>query len=167
MQKHAGYLRKQLLGFSYMLSLSISLPLHKYLHENRSYRDNNSVFYKFQGRRLSVHPLFPPFLLLLLCFLFFDSDRDEDAGVAVVRQQGVLPAARLRVLDVGPALHEVAVGHDARQLARHGAVEGLGDAKVRGEEDVEVALVNLEGKKGVEIPAAVSTEMCRRRFFFF
>lgn len=74
----------------------------------------------------------------------------EDAGVAVVRQQGVLAAARLRVLDVGPAAHEVAVGHDARELARDGAVDGLCDAEVGGEEDVKVPLVDLRGAVSID-----------------
>ena len=69
---------------------------------------------------------------------------DEHAGVAVVRQQRVLAAPSLRVLDVGPAAHEVAVGHDAGELAGDGAVHGLGDVEVSREEDIEVALVDLD-----------------------
>lgn len=69
--------------------------------------------------------------------------RDHDAGVHVPREQGVLAAAGAGVVEVGPRAHEVLVRHDAGQAAGDGAVDGLHDAEVGGEEDVEVALVNL------------------------
>lgn len=75
----------------------------------------------------------------------------HDARILVVGQQRVLAAPRLRVLDVGPAAQKIAVGHDARELAGDGAVHGLCDGKVCGEENVKVALVNLcqNGQYGV------------------
>ena len=67
----------------------------------------------------------------------------KDTGILVVCQQGILAAAGFRVLDVRPPPHKVAVGHDARQFARDGAVHGLCDAEVGGKQDVKVALVDL------------------------
>lgn len=69
--------------------------------------------------------------------------RAQYARVLVPRQQRVLAAPRLRVLNVRPALHKVLMAHHRRQLARDGAVNVLDDIEVRGEEDVEVALVDL------------------------
>lgn len=64
----------------------------------------------------------------------------DDARILIPAEQRILAAACLRVLDVGPALHEVLVGQDTRQLARHGAVHVFHDGEVGREEDVEVAL---------------------------
>ena len=60
-----------------------------------------------------------------------------------MRDERVLAALGLRVLRERPAPHEVAVRLDARELAGNGAVDGLGDVPVRGEEDIEVTLMNL------------------------
>lgn len=68
---------------------------------------------------------------------------DHHAGVLVPAQKGVLAAPRLGVGDVGPGAHEVLVRRDAGEAAGDGAVHGLHDAEVGGEEDVEVALVDL------------------------
>ena len=64
----------------------------------------------------------------------------NDTRILIPAEQGILAAVRLRVLNVGPALHEVLVRQDARQLARHGAVHVFHDGEVSREEDVEVAL---------------------------
>jgi hypothetical protein len=60
-----------------------------------------------------------------------------------MRKQRVFTAARLGILDVRPAPHEVAMGHDAREFAGDGAVDGLCDAEVGGEQYIKIALVNL------------------------
>lgn len=82
--------------------------------------------------------------MIHICSSLFTLDGNKNTSILVVGQQGILAAPRLRVLHVCPATHEIAVGHDARELARDGAVHGLGDAKVGGEQDVKVALVNLQ-----------------------
>lgn len=46
-------------------------------------------------------------------------------------------------IHIRPAADKLALAHDPRQLARQRAVQRLGERKVRGEEDVEVALVDL------------------------
>lgn len=68
-----------------------------------------------------------------------------------MRQERILSAPRLRVLDIGPPTHEISVGHDAGQLAGDGPVNGLGDVEVCGEENVKVALVNLHLSKQVSL----------------
>lgn len=68
---------------------------------------------------------------------------NQNACVLVMGKQRVFTAARLSILDVRPAPHEVAMGHDPRELAGDGAVDGLCDAEVGGEEYVKIALVNL------------------------
>lgn len=79
--------------------------------------------------------------MLFGLFVFLHSHKN--AGIAVMRQQGVLPASSLGVLDVRPLAQKVAVGHDASELPRDGSVDGLCDPEVGGEEDVKVALVDL------------------------
>lgn len=67
----------------------------------------------------------------------------EDRSVFVPAQQRILAAARLRMLDVRPALEEILVRRDACELACHGAVDVFHNGEVGGEEDVEIALVDL------------------------
>jgi hypothetical protein len=67
----------------------------------------------------------------------------ENTGVLIPRQQRILAVPCLRILDVRPTLHEILVAGDGRQFARDGPVYVLDDVEVGGEEDVEVALVDL------------------------
>lgn len=69
--------------------------------------------------------------------------RHHDTSVLVPGQERVLAVPRLRVFDVRPATHEVFVAHDLGQFASDGAVEVLDDVEIRGEEDIEVALLDL------------------------
>jgi hypothetical protein len=64
-------------------------------------------------------------------------------GISIVRQEWILSAPRFRILDVSPSAHEIPVGHDAGEFPGDGAVNGFSDVEVCGEEDVEVALMNL------------------------
>lgn len=72
-----------------------------------------------------------------------DLHSDHDAGVLVPTYQRVVAVLRARLRDVGPARHEVLVGIRARKLARDGCIHGLHNLKVGGEQNVEVALVDL------------------------
>lgn len=60
-----------------------------------------------------------------------------------MRQERILPASSLRILDIGPPAHKVPMGHDAGELTSDGAVNGFSDVEVCREEDVKVALMNL------------------------
>lgn len=60
-----------------------------------------------------------------------------------MRQERILSASRLRILDIGPSAHKVPMGHDAGELPGDGAVNGFSDVEVCGEENVKVSLVNL------------------------
>lgn len=71
--------------------------------------------------------------------------RDHKTSILIPVQQRILPAPRRRVLDVRPAIHEGLVVEHAGELARDGAVHVLHDLEVCGEEDVEVALLDLWG----------------------
>ena len=68
---------------------------------------------------------------------------DHDTGVLVPAHQRVVPVLCACLSDVRPASHEVLVGIRARELARDGRVHRLHDPEVSGEEDIEVALVDL------------------------
>lgn len=70
--------------------------------------------------------------------------RDQDASVLVICQERVLATTCLCVLQVGPVLHKVAVGHDPGEFAGDGAVDGLGNIEVGREEYVKVPLVDLD-----------------------
>jgi hypothetical protein len=69
--------------------------------------------------------------------------RDHDAGVLVPAQQRVLSIPRLRLLDVRAPGHENFVRVGACETSGYGSIHGLDDFEVGGEEDVEVALVDL------------------------
>lgn len=60
-----------------------------------------------------------------------------------MRQEGILSAPCLRILDIGPSAQKVPMGHDAGELPGDGAVHGFSDVEVCGEENVKVTLVNL------------------------
>jgi hypothetical protein len=68
---------------------------------------------------------------------------DHDARVLVPGYQRVIAVPCARLCDIRPARHEVLVCICAREFTRDGCVHGLHDLEVGGEEDVEVALMNL------------------------
>lgn len=68
---------------------------------------------------------------------------NHDTRVLVPGYQRVVPVLRARLGDISPARHELLVRVRARELACDGRVHGLHDLEVGGEEDVEVALVDL------------------------
>lgn len=70
--------------------------------------------------------------------------RHQHASILVPVQERVLSISRLRILNVGPAFHEVLVTHDLGQLARHGTVHILDDIEVCREKDIKVPLVDLD-----------------------
>lgn len=71
--------------------------------------------------------------------------RNHDARIGVPAQQRVLAVLRRRVLDVGPVLEEFLLAEHARQVARKRTVDVFHEGEVGGEEDIEVALLNLSG----------------------
>lgn len=77
--------------------------------------------------------------------------RSHDARVGIPAQQGVLTIAGLGVVDVGPVAEKIFLAENARQVARQGTVDVFHEGEVGGEEDVEVALLNLwwEGDSSV------------------
>lgn len=66
-------------------------------------------------------------------------------SILIPAQQRVLPVLRLRLLNIRPSPQEVLMRHDARELACYRAVDLLHHREVGGEEDVEIALVDLGG----------------------
>ena len=69
---------------------------------------------------------------------------NHDTRILVPSHQRIIAVPRARLCDVRPACHEVLVCVCAREFARDGCVHGLHDLEVGGEEDVEVALVDLK-----------------------
>ena len=68
---------------------------------------------------------------------------NHDARVLVPGDQRIVPVLRARLGDISPARHELLVRVCAGELPCDGRVHGLHDLEVGGEEDVEVALVDL------------------------
>lgn len=67
----------------------------------------------------------------------------HNARIFVPAQHRVLPVPRLRVLQDRTHFQKLLLRHDPRLLARDGAVDVLHDLEVGGEQDIEVALVDL------------------------
>lgn len=67
----------------------------------------------------------------------------KNTGVAIVGYQGVLAASSLGVFNIRPLAHEITMRHDTGQLACDGTVNSFCDLKICGEQNIEVALVNL------------------------
>lgn len=72
------------------------------------------------------------------------SHSDHDTCILVPAHQRVVTVLRTRLCNIRSARHEILVCVCARKLACDGCVHGLHDLEVGGEEDIEVALVNLE-----------------------
>jgi hypothetical protein len=68
---------------------------------------------------------------------------NHDTGILVMRQQWILSASRLGILNVCPSPHKVAMRRHAGKFAGDGAVHSFGDVEVCREENVKVTLVNL------------------------
>lgn len=69
---------------------------------------------------------------------------DHKAGIFIPVQQRALSRFGLRILDIRPAIHEPLMRHDLCELAGDGAVHVFHDLEVGWEEDVEVALLDLQ-----------------------
>ena len=72
----------------------------------------------------------------------------HDMGIRIPAQHGIFAISGLSVFDIGPALEKVSMAEDAGQLASDGAVDVFHDVEVGGEEDVEVALMDIRGCHG-------------------
>lgn len=68
---------------------------------------------------------------------------DHDTSIAIMRKQGILSAASLRIFDVRPLPHKVAMRCHSCEFSSDGTIDGFCDSEISGEEDIEVALVNL------------------------
>jgi hypothetical protein len=68
----------------------------------------------------------------------------QNFGILVPRQQRILSTPRLRITNISPSFHEFLVAADEGQFTGNGAVQVLDDVEVCREEDVEVALVDLQ-----------------------
>lgn len=66
------------------------------------------------------------------------------AGIFVPEQQRVLPIPHLRIFNIRPAIHEIFMSCDLRQLARYGTIDIFEHIEIGREEYIEVALVNLQ-----------------------
>lgn len=70
---------------------------------------------------------------------------NHDTGILVPAQQRIPSISGLGILDESPPLEKVLVSHDTGQLAGDSTVRILHDTEVSGEEDVEEALMDLQG----------------------
>jgi hypothetical protein len=70
--------------------------------------------------------------------------RGHDTGILIPSQQWVLAILSFRLFYVSPTFQIILVGHNSRKLASNGAIHALHDVKICWEENIEVALVNLE-----------------------
>lgn len=73
----------------------------------------------------------------------------QHASILIPAQQRILSIPRLRILNVSPTVHELLVARDLRQLPSNSTIHILDDIEIRREEDIEVALVDLQKKKSV------------------
>jgi len=62
-------------------------------------------------------------------------------------QHRILPTLRRTILHVRPPLQKILMQHHARQFASDGAIDVFDYGKVCGEEDVEIALLDLNGNE--------------------
>ena len=69
---------------------------------------------------------------------------DHDTRIFIPAHQRVVTVLGARLCDIRPACHEILMRVCARKFACDGGVHGLHDLEVGGEEDVEVALVDLQ-----------------------
>ena len=68
----------------------------------------------------------------------------HDRRILIPAKHGILPTFRHTILHVRPSLQELLMQHHSSELTGDSAVDVFDDMKIRGEEDVEVALLNLE-----------------------
>lgn len=69
--------------------------------------------------------------------------RDHHTCILVPAQQRIVPVLRARFRNVRPACHKVLVQICSCEAAGDGSIHRFHDFEVGGEEDVEIALVNL------------------------
>jgi hypothetical protein len=69
---------------------------------------------------------------------------DHDTGVFIPAQEWIVSVLCTRLCDIRPAGHEILVQVCAREATRYSGVHRFHDFKVGGEENVEVALMDLE-----------------------
>jgi hypothetical protein len=69
---------------------------------------------------------------------------NHDGSVLVPAQERILPIPRLCILNVGPTFEKVLMRHDTSELSGDSAVDCFIHRKVRGEQNIEEALVDLQ-----------------------
>lgn len=70
----------------------------------------------------------------------------QHASILIPAQQRILPIPRLRVLNISPAVHELLMARNLRQLPGNSTIHILDNIEVCREENIEVALVDLSSK---------------------
>lgn len=70
----------------------------------------------------------------------------QHASILIPAEQRILSIPRLRILNVSPTVHELLVARDLRQLPGNSTIHILDDIEVRREENIEVALVDLQNR---------------------
>jgi hypothetical protein len=75
---------------------------------------------------------------------FWYLQSDHDTGVLIPAQKRIIPILRTGLCDIRPAGHEILVQICAREATRYSCVHRLHDFKVGGEENVKIALVDLQ-----------------------
>ena len=71
------------------------------------------------------------------------SNSQHDTRVVIPAKHRVLPILRPRILHISPPLQKVLMGQHQRKLARNDPVYALYHRKIRGEKDIEEALMYL------------------------
>lgn len=71
------------------------------------------------------------------------SRRYHNRRILIPAQHRILPTLRRAILHIRPPLQKLLVQHHPRQFAGDGAVDVFDDREIGGEEDVEVALLDL------------------------
>lgn len=69
---------------------------------------------------------------------------NQHARILVIRQKRIIATPSLRVFYIRPSTHKVSMRHDAREFTSNGAVHGLSDVEVCGEQNIKVPLVDLQ-----------------------
>jgi hypothetical protein len=75
---------------------------------------------------------------------FWYLQSDHDTGVLIPAQERIIPIFRTCLCDIRPASQEILVQVCAREATCYSCVHRFHDFKVGGEENVKIALVDLQ-----------------------